>query len=155
MTKGPELVCVLALILAVTAGPGLERVAEASDPLSQVAEASRAWDEAFNSQNLNALKQRYTADAVSMPPGRASLTGQEVIAADFAAFFQEHSATHTTENPTRHLAGDIVVERAEYSMTIQPDEGDAIEEEGKHLVVYTRGEDGTWRVMWEIWNTVH
>ena len=58
-----------------------------------------------------------------------------------------------TQNPTRHVAGNTVVERAEYIMAIQPDDGDVIEEEGKHIVVYTRSDDGAWRVMWEIWNT--
>jgi uncharacterized protein (TIGR02246 family) len=153
MINGLKAAWALAFVLAMAGVSQSTEVAEASDPLSEVAAASRAWDKAFNSQNLKALKQRYTADAVSMPPGRAPLTGRAEIAEDFAAFFQGHSATHATENPTRHLAGDTVIERAEYSMTIRPNDGDAIQEEGKHVVVYARGNDGTWRVMWEIWNT--
>jgi uncharacterized protein (TIGR02246 family) len=142
-----------ALVVAAVAVPRFDQIAEAADPRSEVAEASRAWDEAFNSQDLEALKQRYIADAVSMPPGRPALIGREAIIEDFEAFFDGHSAKHATQKPTRHVAGNTVVERAEYIMAIQPDDGDVIEEEGKHIVVYTRSDDGAWRVMWEIWNT--
>ena len=88
-----------------------------------------------------------------MPPGAPVLQGRKVIAADFKGFFEGNAAEHHTVNPARHAAGDTVVERAEYTLTIRPKDGSApVQEEGKHIVVYARQSDGSWKVMWEIWN---
>jgi ketosteroid isomerase-like protein len=46
-----------------------------------------------------------------------------------------------------------VVERARYEATITPRAGGAaLQETGKHIVVYRRQADGSWKVLWEIWN---
>ena len=117
-----------------------------------VAAASEAWDSAFNAGDVDRLMERYARDAVSMPPGRPALVGREAIAADFKAFFVGHSGEHETVAPTRHVIADTAIERAEYTMEILPEGGQSISEEGKHIVIYTRGHDGIWRVKWEIWN---
>jgi uncharacterized protein (TIGR02246 family) len=119
---------------------------------TSVAAASQAWDAAFNAGDVDRLMSRYTADAVSMPPGRPALVGRDAIAADFKAFFDGHSAEHETLEPVRDVMADTAIERAEYTMDINPDGGEPISEEGKHIVVYSRGDDGIWRVTWEIWN---
>jgi uncharacterized protein (TIGR02246 family) len=119
---------------------------------TSVAAASQAWDAAFNAGDVDRLMGRYTSDAVSMPPGRPALVGRDAIAADFRAFFDGHSARHETLEPVRDVMTDTAIERAEYTMEIHPDGGEPISEEGKHIVVYSRGDDGIWRVKWEIWN---
>lgn len=129
------------------------RLRAAEDSLKEVAAASAAWDEAFNSGDLNRLMARYQDDAVSMPPGAPALQGSKVIGADFKGFFAGNAAEHHTVNPIRHAAGDTVVERAEYTLTIRPKDGSSpAQEEGKHIVVYARQSDGSWKVLWEIWN---
>jgi uncharacterized protein (TIGR02246 family) len=138
----------MAIALVLVAG------AKASENgATTVAAASEAWDAAFNAGEVDRLMGRYTPDAVSMPPGRPALVGRHAIAADFKAFFDGHSARHETLEPVREVMADTAIERAEYTMEIHPDGGQAISEEGKHIVVYSRGDDGIWRVKWEIWNT--
>lgn len=141
------------VLLAAQAGITDPRLRAAEDPLKAVAAASSAWDEAFNAGNLQHLMARYQEDAVSMPPGGAAISGHKAIGSDFEGFFAGNAAEHHTVNPVRHVAGDTVVERAEYVLTIRPKDGSApIMEEGKHIVVYRQQTDGSWKVMWEIWN---
>lgn len=129
------------------------RLRAAEDTLMAVAAASAAWDEAFNAGELKRLMARYQEDAVSMPPGAPALLGRKAIDADFKGFFEGNVVEHHTVNATRHAAGDTVVERAEYTLTIRPKDGSApAQEEGKHIVVHARQADGSWKVMWEIWN---
>ena len=129
------------------------RLRAAEDTLKAVAAASAAWDEAFNSGDLKRLVARYQEDAVSMPPGVPALRGHKAIRADFKGFFEGNAVEHRTVNAVRYAAGDTVIERAEYTLTIRPKDGSApIQEEGKHIVVYARQSDASWKVMWEIWN---
>ena len=45
------------------------------------------------------------------------------------------------------------MERASYRDFLTPAAGGQdIVDEGKHIVVFRRGEDGAWKVLWEIWN---
>lgn len=143
----------LIVILVAQAFVTDPRLRAAEDALKAAAAASAAWDQAFNSGNLEALMARYQEDSVSMPPGAPALLGRKAIGADFKGFFEGNAAEHHTVNATRHAARDTVVERAEYTLTIRPKDGSAaIQEAGKHIVVYARQSDGSWKVMWEIWN---
>ena len=129
------------------------RLRAAEHTLKAAAAASAAWDQAFNAGDLKRLIARYQEDAVSMPPGAPALRGHKAIRADFKGFFEGNTAEHKTVNAVRHAAGDTVIERAEYTLTIRPKDGSAaIQEEGKHIVVYARQADASWKVKWEIWN---
>ena len=89
-----------------------------------------------------------------MPPGLPALASKSVIEADFKALFDSNAATHRTFDADRQTAGDFAIERARYEPTIRPRHGSAaVHEAGKHLVVYRRQTDGSWKVFWEIWNS--
>jgi ketosteroid isomerase-like protein len=122
--------------------------------VESVAVASRAWDEAYASGDATRLAERYDAQAVSMPPGLTALASRSVIEADFKAFFESNTGTHRTFDADRQIAGDFVIERARYEATIRPKDGSAaVHEAGKHVVVYRRQADSSWKVFWEIWNS--
>ena len=139
-------VCLLTL-LAVSAQ-------SADSALESVAAASRAWDEAYASGDATRLAERYDDQAVSMPPGLPVLASRSTIQDDFKAFFDSNTATHRTFDADRRIAGEFAIERARYEATIRPRDGSAaVHEAGKHVVVYRRQTDGSWKVFWEIWNS--
>ena len=139
-------VCLLTL-MAVSAR-------SADSALESLAAASRAWDEAYASGDATRLAERYDDQAVSMPPGLPAFVSKSVIKADFKAFFDSNAATHRTFDADRRIAGDFAIERARYEATIRPRDGSAaVREAGKHVVVYRRQTDGSWKVFWEIWNS--
>ena len=139
-------VCLLVLVA------GSARSADSA--LETVAAASLAWDEAYASGDATRLAERYDDQAVSMPPGLPALVSRSTIEADFKAFFESNAATHRTFDADRQIAGDTAIERARYEATISPKDGStAVHEAGKHVVVYRRQADGSWKVFWEIWNS--
>jgi uncharacterized protein (TIGR02246 family) len=139
-------------VLLSSVFPGLAAGSETD--VAAVAAASRAWDEAYQAGDATRLADRYDDAAVSMPPGLPSLSTKAAIAADFRSFFESNSARHRTSDADRRVSGDYAVERARYEATVTPKNGGAvIEESGKHIVVYRRQADGSWKVLWEIWNS--
>jgi uncharacterized protein (TIGR02246 family) len=144
------LVLALALLL-----PILSTSTSARDlDVDALAAASLAWDRAYAAGDASKLAELYDDDAVSMPPGMSTLPTKSAIVADFTAFFASNRATHRTLDADRRVTGEFAIERARYEAAISPKDGAAtIKEAGKHIVVYRRQTDGSWKVFWEIWNS--
>ena len=119
---------------------------------AEIRAASDAWDRAYNAADVEALAVLYADDAVSMAPGAPASIGRDAIRADLEGFLEGNEARHTTEIQQIVVDGDLAVERANYAHDFTPAGGALTEERGKHVVVYRRGEDGSWKVLWEIWN---
>ena len=69
-----------------------------------------------------------------------------------AVFFAEFEVGHTTDINDIIIRDDIAIERASYTDTLTPKGGESVMERGKHIVIRQRGDDGQWRILWEIWN---
>jgi ketosteroid isomerase-like protein len=115
---------------------------------SQIREASKAWDEAFNAEDLDRLMALYADGAVSMPPGFPALEGKQAIRSDFEVIFAQFDWEHETTIVDLLLSGNVAVERGAYTMS----EGGTVFETGKHIVVRQK-HGNAWLVVWEIWNT--
>ena len=116
-------------------------------------EMSIAWDNAFNTENLDAVMAQYADDAVSMPPGFPALVGKDLIQADYEFLFENFDFHHQTTVVQLEISGSLAVERGEYIMLVIPADGSpAFVETGKHLIVRQRI-GGTWYVIEETWNT--
>lgn len=149
-----RLLSCVALLLSLVAPAFAQQTDVPVDDAAAVAQASKLWDELYAAGDAARLAERYDEDAVSMPPGMPSLVGKTTIAADFKTFFESNSATHQTLEADRRIVGDLAIERARYEATISPKAGgDVKKESGKHIVVYRRQADGSWKVLWEIWNS--
>jgi ketosteroid isomerase-like protein len=112
------------------------------------------WDDAFNSENLEAVMALYADDAVSMPPGFPALVGKPSIQADYEYLFEHYDFHHETTVVQLEIQGSLAVERGEYVMLVVPTDGsgEPFIETGKHMIV-RRQIDGSWYVIEETWNT--
>lgn len=115
---------------------------------SQIRAASKAWDEAFNAEDLSALMALYADGAVSMPPGYPALEGKEAIRQDFEYIFANFDWEHETTIVDLLMSGNVAVERGTYTMS----EGGEVFEAGKHIVIRQK-HGNAWLVVREIWNT--
>ena len=132
---------------AAQGAPALE------EQITEIHEASAAWDEAFNAGDLAQLLALYADDAVDMPPGMPALKGIDAIAGDLQYVLETFDAHHETSIVDVKIGGDLALERASYTMELIPKAGgDTIKEVGKHLVVRQKVGD-EWKVLWEIWNS--
>lgn len=137
-----------AFVWAFGANPAALVVSADNGRENQVREASRAWDEAFNAEDLSALMALYADGAVSMPPGFPALEGKEAIGQDFEYVFANFDWEHETTIVELLLSGNVAVERGAYTMS----EGGETFEAGKHIVIRQKY-GNAWLVVKEIWNT--
>ena len=139
----------VALTLVARAMPTTDVVSADTGWEKQIREASAAWDEAFNAENLEQLMELYAEDAVSMPPGFAELEGKVAIAEDFEFIFATYDFEHKTYIVDMLRSGNLVVEQGQY--TLKDKNADEVIECGKHIVVREKS-GNSWKVVKEAWN---
>ena len=135
-------------VWAFVANPSASVVSADKGRESQIREASKAWDEAFNAEDLSAIMKLYADEAVSMPPGFPALEGKEAISQDFEYIFANFDWEHETTIVSLLMSGNVAVERGAYTMS----EGGETFEVGKHIVIRQK-HGNAWLVVREIWNT--
>jgi ketosteroid isomerase-like protein len=151
MTRPATVVCLMALLLPVS-GKGTDQGSE-SRAQRENFEASIAWDDAFNSEDVDAVMALYADGAVSMPPGFPALVGTPLIRADYEFLFENYDFHHTTTVVQLEIQGAMAVERGEYTMLVVPADGsDPFVETGKHMILRRKIND-SWQVIIETWNT--
>jgi uncharacterized protein (TIGR02246 family) len=142
-----------AMALVAIAMPATRVMSADTGPEGQIRSATAAWNDAYNSADLDRLMALYAEDAVSMPPGRPALEGRAAIESHFQSLFATFVAHHETSIVDLELAGDLAIERGRYTATFTPKDGNAPNSEiGKYLVV-RRQAGNVWRIVWEIWNS--
>lgn len=111
-----------------------------------------AWDIAFNAGDVDALMALYAPESLSLPPGRPPMD-HATLRADYEALFADYSANHVSTFVNGHAEGKTFVEYGSYTMEATP-KGDAepFSEDGKHVMILSQQSDGTWKILWEIWN---
>ncbi|MGH9935454.1 MAG: YybH family protein, partial [Blastocatellia bacterium] len=115
--------------------------------MSKINEAIQAGNEnfmaAFKRGDAAAVAACYTNDARLLPPNGSMVSG----APDITAFWQGAMNTGIKEArlETKHLEerADLAVEVGQYTLTIQPEGGDAITDVGKYVVVW-KDDGGAW-----------
>ena len=146
ITRGSALV-VLSLALC-GASVGIAQTVE-----DEIKAVGLAWEEAYNAGDVDGVVAVHAEDAVVMPPGFPAVVGIDAVRADAEAFFSEYSTDHAMKIQNILVEGDIAIEWAEYTDILTPKAGgDPIEDAGKHIVVYRRGDDGDWKILKAIWN---
>jgi uncharacterized protein (TIGR02246 family) len=129
-------------------------------PKTDAADAIRQLDADFmmaaNAKDASALaKAFYAQDAVLMPPNHAIVVGrgqiqnflQGLITAGFSGIKLETTAVES--------AGDLAYGRGRYTLSMSPSGGDAVQDEGKYIVVYRRRGKTGWRAIADIFNSDH
>jgi uncharacterized protein (TIGR02246 family) len=119
----------------------------------RIEEADRRWIAAFNVGDLDAVVSLYTDDVVVMPPGEPSLHGREAVRRWLRTFFERHAANQRLVNDEIVVAGDWAWMRGHFTLVIERrDVPGALRHDGKHVVIWHRGDDGSWMAARDIWN---
>ena len=94
-------------------------------------------------------------DAVLMPPDAPAVVGIDAIrtwATEFMAQVSSVSVNYTDTNVT--VSGDWAIETYAGTMTLTPaGGGDAMTQSVKGIHVYRREADGSWKMVYDVWNT--
>ena len=141
---------VLALGLVACAPPAVDTAADEQI----LREKLQAWYAAANAHDLEALVTHYDDRAVLMAANRPTATGTDAIREYFLAEWESAVVQVSGEVDEAHVSGDFAMLRGSWTATITPSDGSpSFDDAGSFVEVYRRQEDGSWRSVWDIWNS--
>jgi ketosteroid isomerase-like protein len=132
------LVAIGMLIPALTLG---------QDSKSQVQTAAERWDQSFNRGDSQSLAQNYTSDAVILPAGGPTISGQDNIQKFFADVIGKGFGQHKISVQAADMKGDVVIAYGRWEAT-GPDKK---QYQGHWTNIMERQGD-QWRTMLHTWN---
>ena len=152
--KNYSLLLVFALLLVLFSCAEPER--EELD-LAQVRETIEAanlkFGEAVRQGDAAALAAWYTDDAVILPPNSDMIQGRQGIEEFWGMVIQMGVTDGILTTMDVMGSGDLVYEIGKYTLTIQPEGQEPVEDMGKYVVVWKLQADGSWKLHVDIWNT--
>lgn len=142
-------VCVLLLLVSARA-QGVNNPAD----LRAIKEASAAWDKAWSAGDCEALASLYLADAVAMAPNKPATVGRDAIQASCRKYFAQFRETNRSAVEGIHVSGDLAVSWGTQESMTTPKAGCAsVQDKSKWMTAYLRQPDGSWKILWESYNS--
>lgn len=142
----------LALVTALFATACGGASSESFD-LAAVRQEIAALNEQFTQAHLTGdvalIDAMFTADAVSHPPGTASVRGPQALHDFTVAYIALGISEFREESSEFYGNAELVVDAGTYVVTFGPD---YVTERGKYLNVW-RNVNGSWKIQSNIWNT--
>ncbi len=109
--------------------------------------------EAACNQDPVALAGFYTEDTKLLPPNAPLVEGRKGVEAFAAEMFVSGAQTLELDTFDVIEGGDLAVGTGKYKMTIQPPDGDPIDDVGKYIAVYQRQPHGGWELVRDTFNS--
>ncbi len=106
----------------------------------------------FNQGDAAAMAAHFTEEAKYLPPNSQMIVGREGIQAFIQAFLDAGAGDLQATVIELSVNGDMAHDVGKYTLTIQPEEGEAISDSGKYVVILKR-ENGSWKIDIAIWNS--
>jgi uncharacterized protein (TIGR02246 family) len=110
------------------------------------------FEDAFNRGDGAAVGALYTEDAAILPPDAARVDGKEAIGKFWQSAIDAGLKDLDLQTVEVLDGTDLAVEVGKVSLTTTGSVGKEVPVAGKYVVVWQRGDDGTWRLHRDIWN---
>jgi uncharacterized protein (TIGR02246 family) len=115
--------------------------------------ANTAWNQAFNSKNIQALAALYTDEAILSPGNGQALSGRAAVAQLFQSFIDAGVHSHTLEIVEVGGNGDTIYQVARWGAKGAPVDGASPAFGGITTNVMIKDAAGNWRTCSHVWNT--
>ena len=155
MTDNHPKLYLLIIMLAVpflvscTTAPPPDTTAEDTQAINAVI---KQFVDAINQGDAAAVAALYTEEANLLPPNSPMIVDRKGIQAFWQNGFDAGVGNLQPTVIELSVSGDMAHEVGTYTLTIQPEEGEAISDNGKYVVIWKR-ENDTWKLDVEIWNS--
>lgn len=123
--------------------------AEARDAKA-IAQRARQFSATYVAGDIDALMDFYTEGGVGMPGARTPMVGREALRRYWRVPEGVEVIDHETVSEDLRIEGNVAIDRGTYRGSSRRN-GEVREFTGRYLVVWTRGEDGLWRMSEDMW----
>jgi uncharacterized protein (TIGR02246 family) len=125
-----------------------------TDDQLAVAAVTKALLTAVNAADVAGALAAWGADGVLMPPHHPAVHGGPAIGRYFERLFRDSRFEFVFTSSNIEVLGNVAVERVDYSATAWSLQGGPKHRDtGKGVHVYRRQDDGSWRLVLDIWNS--
>ena len=122
------------------------------DIRAEVEAFNEKWAAALNRGDAAGVAALNTEDAHSLPPNSEAVSGREAIQSLVQGLFDAGLKDVVLEIVEVAVSGNLAYEIGKYTATVESEEGEAITETGKFVVIL-KYVDGSWKIHVDIWNT--
>ena len=150
--------CNVALVLGILACSSEQPVSQPSneDDLAAIAESRTGLLDALSADDLPGLMARVTDDHFTMPPDGPTPPDNLALAEWHQSRIDQFEFRSTFRTDDIQIHGDIAIERWSSDSELEPREGGpVVEDSSKGVWIWERQEDGSWKLLWSVWNSNH
>lgn len=149
-----KLLALSALLLAACGSAQVSSDFQSGDAENYIRNADVAFGTAMRTNDMDALVNNYSTDAILMPPNLPAANGPAAIRATWTGFLGQFSSTDLTLTPDDVLqSGDLAAESGRYMVHVVPKGTTmAVTDSGKYIVVWKK-RDGRWKIYRDIFNS--
>jgi len=113
-----------------------------------------AWDDAINSADVDATLALYVDDEPkAMPPNAPLATGKAAIRKVIEGLHAQGKLTVHDQFVGAEVSGDTATIHGTFKLNSVTTAGEAIEDVGKWICLCRREADGSWKVIYNMWNS--
>ena len=116
-----------------------------ADDLQAINAKRKQYANDFNQGDAAVVAAHYTEEAKYLPPNSPMIVGREGIQAFIQGGFDAGVGNFQLTMIDLQVYGDMAHDIGKYTLTIQPEEGEAISDNGKYLVILKRV-NGSWQL---------
>ena len=140
------------LLVASCGGDSVDYNAEKN----HLMELSREWSEIVNSGVIDAIVSHWDEEAIMLPPDSPMIEGRDAIRA-YVESSSEIPGFRITWEPERAFisnSGDMAYMIERNKVTFNDQNGEPVTVRGKVVTVWRRNNEGKWKNVIDMWNSV-
>ena len=126
-----------------------------SEDQSGIRALDAEWAKAATAGNGDAIAALYAQDATLLPPGEPMVKGGEAVKKYWVDFTNGYSGPTELSTQSVEGSGDLAYAVGTYRETLTPKKAGAKPlptAEGKYLEVLKRQDDGSWKIVHDMWS---
>jgi len=133
---------------------GSEAIAGSQQDVAAINKVREMEAASINDGNPDNVAHIYAKDVEYIPPGEAALKGADAAQQWIVALLGQFDAELEYTDSDVKVVGDWAIEQYAGVVTMTPKAGgESMTENLRGIHIYRRGEDGSWKITHDIWNS--
>jgi uncharacterized protein (TIGR02246 family) len=121
--------------------------------VAEVNAVAQAFHDGVANRDAAALASLYTEEGRFLPPNMGPCEGQAAIQAAMQGLLDMGARSLDIEPLDVREAGDLTIEYGSYALGVEPDGAAPMTDVGKYIVVHEAQEDGSTKIVLDIFNS--